>query len=477
MRKTGRVLRVISAMLALAVLLTGSAFAEGAYPENGYVRLADGVSMDMLSADFWLSKAAGADKTLMTGDEIRAFNEKHSKLIGDADGSSFSLDSIGETMDGGMLRRLIESLIAKRPEDPSSRYLHGQPTTLEYWDALAANCNTSAILDSACVSFGYSVTRAELRLFPSADFIGEDATDTFYDAALCSEMLPFLPVCKVHESADGEWWYVFMYGMSGWVRKECVALCPSREDWLARQAETDFLVVTGRELRLADEPLVPELSRQLLPMGTRLPLVPAESLSQTVNDRAAYGNYAVKLPVRGADGMIADKLMLIPVSEDVNIGCLPYTHKNVLTLAFKRLGDRYGWGGMFHATDCSGLVHEIYACFGFVLPRTAGSQANLSEMFAVDLTEMTEAEKLSKLSAIPAGTLLYFPGHIMLYLGMDNGVPYVISAAGTLAAHDGQSVENVSAVIVNSLYAKRRNGKTWLESLTRVQTMELEKGE
>lgn len=69
---------------------------------------------------------------------------------------------------------------------------------------------------------------------------------------------------------------------------------------------------------------------------------------------------------------------------------------------------------------------------------------------------------------LPAGTLLGFPGHIMLYLGTRGGKAYVISAAGSFASDDAFDGDySVNGVSVNSLAdTRRRSGLTWLESLT-----------
>ena len=191
-----------------------------------------------------------------------------------------------------------------------------------------------------------------------------------------------------------------LYGFGGWTRKENVALCPGRADWLDRMEAEDFLVVTGRELRLPQEPYSPQTSALSLPMGTKLPLVKAADAPQTVNRRKSYGCYVVKLPVRGDGGAIADEYALIPVSENVSRGYLPYTRENELRLAFELLGDRYGWAGMYGANDCSGIIHEIFACFGFCLPRTAEAIMAIQGFGGTELQDKTDAQKLRSLAGM-----------------------------------------------------------------------------
>ena len=74
----------------------------------------------------------------------------------------------------------------------------------------------------------------------------------------------------VGEAADGEWYYVFNQVCGGWVRREMVAVCKSREEWVDRQSFDKFIVVTGRELKVSEDPYFEEMAGVLLPMGTNI---------------------------------------------------------------------------------------------------------------------------------------------------------------------------------------------------------------
>ncbi|MDD3337398.1 MAG: hypothetical protein PHS82_00910 [Lachnospiraceae bacterium] len=87
-----------------------------------------------------------------------------------------------------------------------------------------------------------------------------------------------------------------------------------------------------------------------------------------------------------------------------------------------------------------------------------------------DITDMSLLEKSNVLDATESGSIVSFPGHAMIYLGKDDKTYYCISAAGNFAPVQSSlgEVENVSSVVVNSLDVRRRNGKTWMESMTTV---------
>ena len=195
-------------------------------------------------------------------------------------------------------------------------------------------------------------------------------------------------------------------------------------------------------------------------------LVPADEAPDVINQRTTYGDYVVKVPTRGNNGYIEDEYVLIPVSDDVHVGFLPYTPANIVRQAFKLLGDRYGWGGDLQANDCTGITREIYRCFGILLPRVG--QSSSKGVYKVDMSDMDEDEKLAEIGKLTPGSLISFPGHMMIYLGTEDGVPYVISAVGSFVAPEPGPTDVIhpDSVIITSLYVRRASLKTWLESAT-----------
>ena len=334
--------RWIALLLCLLLLLSGCAPTadapedENIPPADGtvddtdsesgdpYVRLPDGVTVEMLTADYWMKDAYKS--TVMTADEIAAYNQTSDKLLYDHRGKAYALTDVEPVVSGDMVRYYIQHDVPKNPE---VFYVNGEPTARSFWLPLRENCRMNAVADNVTVLFGYSVKRTTLKSWPTDTFIAEEADDTFYDANAASECMPYLPVCVLHESADGEWYYCLMYGMRGWVKKDAIAICESRDEWMMRQENSEFLVVTGKELRLTEDPLTPALSNLVLPMGTVLPLVATDELPAEVNGRSTYGNYVVLLPVRDDDGTLYNEYALIPLAADVQVGYLPYTRENV----------------------------------------------------------------------------------------------------------------------------------------------------
>ena len=89
---------------------------------------------------------------------------------------------------------------------------------------------------------------------------------------------------------------------------------------------------------------------------------------------------------------------------------------------------------------------------------------------AEDVSALSTEEKRAALCTLPVGTILYFPGHVMLSWGVENGEPRCLSAAGNFLppGSAGGEPRAVNTVAVTPLTVVRANGKTWLESLTKI---------
>ena len=68
-------------------------------------------------------------------------------------------------------------------------------------------------------------------------------------------------------------------------------------------------------------------------------------------------------------------------------------------------------------------------------------------------------------SETPPGMPVFMDGHLMLYIGMEDGEPYVISSCATFIDPDDADSDAVDAycIFVSDMNLLRKNGKTWLE--------------
>ena len=232
----------------------------------------------------------------MNADQIAAFNYANRVHQKTGDGVQMPyFDEFEDTLDGDILRAFLNENAGMAPDDPSEYYLNGSKTTKDYWDKLIELSNIDGVGDKVEVRFGYSVKRMTLRLFPTEDRVIKDNSNLLFDYMLYAECMPYMPLIVLHESLDGEYRYVSFDSYAAWVRKDAVALCNDREEWTARQNPANWLTVTAREIRLGDDPYAESLRDLVLPMGTRMELIPVSEAPSVINKRATYGDYIVKV--------------------------------------------------------------------------------------------------------------------------------------------------------------------------------------
>ena len=81
---------------------------------------------------------------------------------------------------------------------------------------------------------------------------------------------------------------------------------------------------------------------------------------------------------------------------------------------------------------------------------------------------MIDGEKLVLLQQQPAGTIIYFRGHVMMYLGSVRGVPYVIHDSysyGESGKGGSDGRMTVNCVVVSDLNVTRKDGSTFLSNI------------
>jgi cell wall-associated NlpC family hydrolase len=104
---------------------------------------------------------------------------------------------------------------------------------------------------------------------------------------------------------------------------------------------------------------------------------------------------------------------------------LSFTPRHCAQLARQMVGEPYGWGGLYGNRDCSSLTRDILTPFGLWLPRNSGEQARAWRFISLRNLSRTEKETLMVRQGFPWRTLLWRPGHIMLYAGTHQGEPLI----------------------------------------------------
>ena len=441
--------------------------------------LMDDVTNEMTDYTYWTGLLDDASSVLTDNAEIASINEGNVKADGTSmvDIASYNKVAIGAALKSSAQKEAISEYVGEYGS-PKNYYSGSTSTRIydEYYDS-SGTVNTSSAMyqaidncqaasDLTAVQYAVPVRYTTVDFLPSDIKIYDDYTDPDFDYQYLSGLRINEPVVIRAYSKDGNWCYVQSSMIFGWVEKADLAIFSSKDAWLAswNTAEDKTLVVYGYKVYTEDSYYDTSTANIALTMGTTLPVESATAVTDQVTNRATYYNYVVTLPTRDSNGNYVGAKALITSRDEVSIGYLLPTQENIAKVAFGMLGKRYGWGGMLSSDDCSQYLRNVYACFGINLPRNTSWQQKAA-VFGYDVSEYTDEQKLELLDHMPLGTILYFSGHAMMYLGQSGGKYYVISSVSTMKPVSLSSKQRIRSVVINTLDTQRANGKTWLSSL------------
>ncbi len=456
--------KTVSAVLAV-ILIICTLFSVGSLAESNIIYPA-GITKEMCVPSYWYNKGIGSgDKLLMTAAEIAKVNQA---AINGKNTNVIDLFNIKDSYDATSQKNSLANLSV-----PSRTwYIDGRQIDKNaLFNKIISAIKTTGFEGTQNTKYTVCTSHAELKAYPVEDFVGYSDTDPdneIVNSSLCvNEPFAVRQKCEI----DGE---VFYWGYTtnctGWVNAKNLALCSDKNEWYdACRVDLngkDFIVVTQDKIITEPSLSTPYMSEVRLNLGTILKLVPKDKIPSTIGERGTFNNYVVYLPVRNADGTYQKKPALISEHCSVSVGFLPFTQKNLLDVAFSCLGNRYGWAGMLYSMDCSLYTRVIYRCFGFEFPRnTIWQQLVPNTLISLDSLDEVQREQL--IETLPIGTLLYFDGHTMMYIGSEKGKNYVISDLGSFVDSEGDIVAKTAySIVMNPLTVRRGSGKTWLSQLT-----------
>ncbi len=373
-----------------------------------------------MDPDYWIAQAASADNVVLDAAAIAAQNERLHRT----DDSVMDIEKIAPMLARAQVREWIDDL-SQRPQRTLFD-VQGNEVGSGQIDDLIRNLNLDAVPETRQARYGLVVHRADLRTFPTRLRVFSRRGDTDIDRFQENALFPGTPVIVAHESADGRWWFVVSALYSAWIEKEAVAIGPADEVF-AYTRKSPYLIVTGAKANTVFSPERPEVSELQLDMGVRVPVLADWPANKPVNGQHPYTAHVIELPYRSADGALHFTPALVPKTSDVAADYLPLTRANLLRQSFKFLGERYGWGHSYNARDCSGFVSEVYRSFGVQLPRNTRDQGVSPAFDRITLTEKHSYEdRLAIMRQLQIGDLVYIPGHVMMVIGRQDGLPYVI---------------------------------------------------
>ena len=339
-----------------------------------------------------------ASALIMSTEEIREFNRSVAENCAAVVDMTDLPKSIGREELLGMIQKY--SIPSGNYYDKSGRLI-----TADEVEAIRANMNLGSIAEKTSPKTAVIVERCSLKSIPTElDF--HKNGDTYYSVIQETELIASFPVQILHESADSRYLFVQSYYYFGWIPSEAAAVC-SEESYMVFASPENYVTVI--------QPYT-EISGTRYDMGAVLPYISEDD-----------SFFKVMKPSRSKEnGMLEFTIETVPMSDAV-FGSLPYTYENFCSQAFRYLGTEYGWGGADGGIDCSGFICSVFRSFGIYLPRNTGDQQmNSGPVTAV--SGYSSEKTLSVFDSLKYPASVHRPGHVMLFLGVKNGVPYVIHA-------------------------------------------------
>lgn len=311
------------------------------------------------------------------------------------------------------------------------------------------------------------VTRnSSLRLLPSQRPVYRDFSQAGqgypFDLLQVSAIWAGSPLRILHVSADQAWYLVQSSFALGWIPVLDVARLGQRS--AVNYSQYRFVAIIQDKVTVQDS-----LGNYLFTahMGSLFPLL-----------QASKHKFEALVPARDAQGRAVWSSAVFSMDQ-ARIFPVQFGAFQIATLASGLLGQSYGWGGLYENRDCSAMIKDLFAAFGIWLPRNSKQQANTGQV--VDLADMDPGDKLRAISekARPMATLIYVPGHIMLYLGSYQGQPAVLHNMWGLRSRDFWGREG-RRVIGETVITSLQPGQDlfWLDRtqgdlLQRVQSMNI----
>jgi len=224
------------------------------------------------------------------------------------------------------------------------------------------------------------------------------------------------PLRILHASRDGAWLFVETGYTNGWLESRDVALVDRA--FISSWMQPPHLVITRDKAPVEDGRGVGTFQTKI---GTVLPLA-----------RGGNGWWEVRVASAGEGGRVESRVTRVEGQAAAPFP-IEFNEKNLGLIGDQLLGQPYGWGELYDLRDCSALLRDFFMPFGIWLPRTSADQIASAPHRQLGGLPAADKEALIKKEALPFLTLIYKPGHIMLYAGKD-------PAGRPLLFHDAWSV-------------------------------------
>ena len=246
-----------------------------------------------------------------------------------------------------------------------------------------------------------------------------------------------VPLYISHYSKDHRWAFVRASYSFGWVKVQDIAIV--NRDFIKKFKIGIYAMSIKDNLRLFDEKHHPI---SLVKLGALFPYSSVTN-SYFVATKSYLGKAKLKRVKIKSKNIVAK----IP---------LAFTPRNVAMIAKEFYNEPYGWGGGYECRDCSATTRDFMGVFGIFLHRNSSKQAKDGQAIYIKGLSKSVKKKLIIKKAKPFRSLLYVPGHIVLYLGRYKNEPVILHTYWGIRKNNGSKIITARTIITSTEPGKER---------------------
>ncbi len=387
----------------------------------------------MLKPAYWIEKIGDAEKLILNDERITEFNKKSFRKMKYKGFEEwlYDLKKYPKKITKEKLLNTMKSYSSKKVFPSKTCYdIHTNKIPKTVKKEVLYQANFDGIPDEILVEWGILVKREDVKAFPTDTVFAEESKGIDFDLFQLTVLPVGSPVVILHQSKNGKWYYIQSMIYKGWVKKENLALAKNKKEVFDYANSDKFLIVTESRIETEPNPFIKEISNILFQMGDKIPLIEFDEIPESIpinnlHAQSPHGCYVVKIPVKDEEGHLEFRLALIARSNDICEGYLPYTRRNIIQQAFKLLGERYGWNGMFKRRDCSQFIMNVYKTMNIIIPSYTRMQEEGAAGKSIEFSGSIQRRE-SVLNKLQPGDPIHLKGHVVMYLGKVGENHYII---------------------------------------------------
>ena len=434
----------------------------------------------MLKPEYWIEKIGDAEKLILNEQEVIEFNKKSFRKMKSKGFAEwlYDMETYPETITRGELLHTMKSYSSEEALPSKTCYdIHAKKISKTVKEEVLYQANFEGISNEIRVEWGMLINREDVRAFPTDTVFAEEPKYIDFDLFQLTTLPAGSPVVILHQSKNGKWYYIQTMIYKGWVKRENIALAKNKKEIFDYANSDKFLMVAESKIETEPNPFIKQISNIVFQMGDKLPLIEFDEIPESIpmnnlHAQSPQGCYVVKIPVKDEEGYLEFRLALIARYNDVCEGYLPYTRGNIIQQAFKLLGERYGWNGMFKRRDCSQFIMNVFKTMNIIIPSFTRMQEEGTAGKSIEFSGSIQRRE-SVLNKLQPGDPIHLKGHVVMYLGKVGENYYMIhSGSGYgIKSKDGR----IKPITIHGIFISEvhqllmREEKSYLEAFTTAQ--------